>query len=553
MRLKVKLNLLAIIVIFAVATFVSLAAVFTIDRLSGDLNERLMHSEVQQLMQRFDEAHRVLKDSGVDSIKSYVERTQVDFISEMKTFRLGESGRVYILTGAQSGLLTADDRAASDIKPDVLAEISGSKAGTREVEVAGKNSTITFDTFPDWGWKVLISMSTQEIQAKRDQFLVMVVIILLVSVVLGVFVFAWFANGFVRPILMLAEQLSSMTSENLGEGIDVPPSSSEVYLLIDSFRSLSRRLSAANAQRNKAQQDIERLNTSLERRVEERTHELEQINKELNFTVLQLQTAREDLVNSEKLASLGALVAGVAHELNTPIGNAVLCASTLTELGQDLRYKLDTGLRRSELEHLLHELVNSGSLLLLSLDRAAVLVRSFKEVAVDRASERRRLFTLSDVVDELVLSCSHEYKTLPYRISVDVARDINLDSYPGPLGQVIMNLLKNAVSHGFDGREHGSIWVRGRLADADHALLEVIDDGRGIPAESHKRIFEPFYTTKLGKGGSGLGLHLAYNIVTSVLGGQISVGNAEGGGTCFKILLPLQAPDVPLGEPSGNL
>ena len=286
-----------------------------------------------------------------------------------------------------------------------------------------------------------------------------------------------------------------------------------------------------------AETRLRELNATLEQRVELRTRELREALDTLRF-------AQEELVRSEKLAALGALVAGVAHELNTPIGNALMVASTLLDKTDGVVAAVQEGtLRRSELDAYLRVNGDAARLLMDNLRRAADLVCDFKQVAVDQASDKRRSFDLADVVTE-VLSTVRFLAARGIDVRLDLAAGITMDSFPGPLGQVINNFFSNAVDHAFDGRGQGLITIRTVRRGERQVVLTFADDGRGIEPEHLPRLFDPFFTTRLGRGGSGLGLNIVHTIVTAVLGGSISVSSTPGRGTCFEVVLPLDAPQA---------
>ncbi len=260
----------------------------------------------------------------------------------------------------------------------------------------------------------------------------------------------------------------------------------------------------------------------------------------------QLQAAQTALAAQERLAALGALMAGVAHELNTPIGNSLLIASTIEQKAAAIKAKLDGGgLRRSELEEFIGEAQSGSALLMRSLHSAAGLVSSFKQVAVDRTTEQRRSFGLRQVCQELIATMMNQIRAAGHEIEVDLADDLLLDSYPGPLGQVIANLITNALLHAFAPGRAGVMRLSCATPQAGRVQITFRDNGVGIAPEQLTRIFDPFFTTRLGQGGSGLGLSISYNIVTVVLGGQIMVHSSEHDGTCFTLDLPLVAPAVP--------
>ena len=289
--------------------------------------------------------------------------------------------------------------------------------------------------------------------------------------------------------------------------------------------------------------EIRELNAELEERVRIRTLKLEQANAELADALASLRSMQNELIRTEKMAALGSLVAGVAHELNTPIGNSVTVASTLMEQTEALLNDERAGtLRRSIFDRYLETAAAGTELLLRTLKRASELVSSFKQVAVDQSSDQRRQFDLANVLQEVAVTLAPSYNKTRYKMELALTPDIMLDSYPGPLGQVITNLITNALTHGFEGRDSGTMWLATRRLDGDSVEIVFSDDGIGIPPEHHKRVFDPFFTTKLGKGGSGLGMNIVYNLVTSVLGGKIELRSAVGVGTTLTVELPLVAP-----------
>ncbi|MGL6291114.1 MAG: ATP-binding protein [Silanimonas sp.] len=293
---------------------------------------------------------------------------------------------------------------------------------------------------------------------------------------------------------------------------------------------------------------LQRMNEALESRVAERTRDLAASNAELSATVDQLQRTQGELVRSERLASLGSLVAGVAHELNTPLGSALLVATTLGDGIEDLRRKLQSGeLKRSTLDGFLQQQAEAQALIVRNARRAAELIGRFKQVAVDQTSEQRRRFDLAEVVDEIIGTLQPRLRKTPHLVVVDIAPGMAMDSYPGPLGQVVTNLVLNALLHGLGDRP-GEVRLSAHTLEGDQVALSVSDDGVGIPPEHLPRIFDPFFTTKLGEGGSGLGLHIVYSLVQRGLGGRIDVDSVPGHGARFTVVLPRVAP--PMVDPN---
>lgn len=254
-----------------------------------------------------------------------------------------------------------------------------------------------------------------------------------------------------------------------------------------------------------------------------------------------VKNTQAEIVKAEKMAALGSLVAGVSHELNTPVGNGLMAVSTLSEDLRSFRGKMQQGLKRSVLDEFLHSVETGADLAMRNLQRAAELVSSFKQVAADRASSQRRRFQLHQLAHETQLTLHPMLKRANCQVTVDVPETLWMDSFPGPLGQVIANLIENAARHGLDGGG-GVITLSARPASDGMVTISVADRGRGIAAELHQHVFEPFYTTRLGQGGSGLGLHIAHNIVYQILGGSMELTSAAGQGARFDVTVPLSAP-----------
>tara|TARA_R110001583_G_scaffold561_13_gene5041 strand:- start:14273 stop:15823 length:1551 start_codon:yes stop_codon:yes gene_type:complete len=273
---------------------------------------------------------------------------------------------------------------------------------------------------------------------------------------------------------------------------------------------------------------------------EDGNDEITNLSRSINGMLLSLNEAQTRLLQAEKLASLGSLVAGISHEINTPIGIAVTMGTTFERNIDVFLGKLRANqIKRSDLDVFEKDTREGMNILLQSLDKASTLIRSFKQVAVDQTSEERRLFKLTDLIEEILLTLNHQIKQTAIEFRCDIDLNIELYSYPGPLGQVITNVLNNSIIHGFQDQAEGTIDIIAIVKDGQ-VELKIKDSGVGIPKSRIDKIFYPFYTTKLGQGGSGLGLNISYNIITGLLGGSISVNSEVSVGTTFYILIPLK-------------
>jgi signal transduction histidine kinase len=285
------------------------------------------------------------------------------------------------------------------------------------------------------------------------------------------------------------------------------------------------------------------LYNELERKIEARTEALRRKNDELNETLQSLRQTQKQLIESEKLASLGQLVAGVAHEINTPVGVAVTGASTLAEETERLvaLYR-DGTMRRSDLDKFVETAGTISKLLLSNMERAATLVQSFKEVAIDQTSQERRIFRLKSYIDEVLLNLMPMLRKTEHCVVVECEEDIEVDTYPGALSQVLTNFVTNTLMHAFDEDMRGTLTIRAGLAEHDSIELRVSDNGKGIAPEHLPKIFDPFFTTMRGRGGSGLGLNIVYSLITAGLRGTVDVESRLGAGTTFTVRFPRVLP-----------
>ena len=279
-----------------------------------------------------------------------------------------------------------------------------------------------------------------------------------------------------------------------------------------------------------------------------RTDEMLRTAKERAETALaDLRTTQASLIESEKLAALGGLVAGVAHEVNNPVGVGLTVASSLAHRCKAISAELASGpVRRSRLNEFIGDVQAAAGMIVSNLYRASDLVEAFKQVAVDRSSHHRRQFDLKEACEQVTASLRPGLRVSHSLIAlvVEIPEGIVMDSYPGPLGQVVTNLFLNAVRHAYRPGETGEVRLSADRQGTSHVVVTFSDDGLGMPGEVRKRAFEPFFTTNRGEGGTGLGLHIVFNIVTHQLGGRVTLASEPGAGSRFVMTLPLVAPAV---------
>jgi len=256
-----------------------------------------------------------------------------------------------------------------------------------------------------------------------------------------------------------------------------------------------------------------------------------------------LRETQNSLIEAEKLAALGRLVAGVAHEVNNPVGISLTVASSLQRKTELFAAEVTRGdLRRSRLHEFLETSRDAASQLVANLNRAAELIQSFKQVAADRNYSDQRSFDLGDLTEQVVMSLRPGLRKRSLTLTVDCQPNLTMNSYPGPYGQVLTNLFLNAVAHAFPNGKPGAIDILARESGKDNVEILFSDDGCGMSLDVRRRAFDPFFTTRRDQGGTGLGLHIVYSIVTNRLGGRLDLDSEPGGGTRIRIILPRLAP-----------
>ena len=316
-------------------------------------------------------------------------------------------------------------------------------------------------------------------------------------------------------------------------------------------------ISIENAQLYK---NLEEYNRTLEEKVKERTAEISQKNitleqqkeeiltvnetlehqkEELQITLENLKQTQSMLVESEKMAALGGLVAGVAHEINTPVGITVTAASSFAEETKRMAdlYNQDQ-ISRADFKEYLQLANQSSKLILANMERTATMIQSFKQVSVDQSTDQKRKFKLREYIKDVIRSLYPKLKKRRTKINLEIDEDLELDSYPGPFSQIITNLVLNSLEHGFTSGKKGEINITAKVEES-LLVINYKDDGTGISKEILPKIFDPFFTTNK-KIGTGLGLHIVYNLITQKLKGTIKCESEEGKGVVFRIVVPVE-------------
>ncbi|WP_027723358.1 PAS domain S-box protein [Maridesulfovibrio zosterae] len=289
------------------------------------------------------------------------------------------------------------------------------------------------------------------------------------------------------------------------------------------------------------EQELQSLNKELVERVTMRTTELENANTALLKSMDELRQTQDKLVETEKMASLGELVAGVAHEINTPLGISVTSASFMKEMIANLKNSFESGeMKRSDLEKCLQTGTEAIGNIMKNLERSARLISNFKQLAVDQASDDIRRINLNEYIQGIVLSLKPKLKEHNHNLKVNCPNGLEVKIPPGSLMQVITNLVINSLTHAFPDRDNGNISIVAKQ-NGNGILLQFSDDGIGMGTEQLLKVFEPFYTTARSSGSAGLGMHLVYNIITRALKGRIECSSSLGEGTSYEIWFPMNS------------
>ncbi len=358
-------------------------------------------------------------------------------------------------------------------------------------------------------------------------YLLAIIVAMLGSFFIAIGMGRFMQNFISRPILNLASTTQEV-SESKDFSIRVAKGSDdEIGRLIDNFNDML-------AQIGNREQALQEARAELEVRVSE----TDKANAELKTTLERLRHTQEQLVQTEKMASLGGLVAGIAHEINTPIGVGVTAASTLmtktASVSEDYDAKslTDSGLRRY-----IELASQSAQIILSNLNRASELIQSFKQVAVDQSSSERRRFQVKPYLHEIMLSLRPNLKKTPLHVEIECDDRLEINSYPGALAQIITNLVMNSLIHAYEPNQEGTIRITVEQR-GNKVHLRYSDDGKGMPPDHVTRVFDPFFTTKRGTGGSGLGMHIVFNLVNQQLGGTVTLQSEVGKGTQVDLVIP---------------
>ena len=393
---------------------------------------------------------------------------------------------------------------------------------------------------------VYLRGSTNEIRLFMWRSIGVAVLVFLVTLIACWIATIRLRRGITQPLEHIVD-IASQIARDKNYTLRIPDSRVDEFNdLGQSLNIMLDRVQHQIERQRRAEQEASQLNAELEQQVTQRTKALRESNQELLATLEQLHQYQGQLVESEKMASLGDMVAGIAHEVNTPIGLSVTASTLLQDKLAVMQEKFnEKRISTNEFARFLGDCDENLAIIYRNVNRAAELITSFKQVAVDQSSEVDRTIEIHSFMRDVLTSVKPRRLDIEkFPIQVHAADNLEVMTKPGPLNQILINLIVNSMVHGFDGKTSGHIEINFELIDND---LEITyrDDGNGVPFDIRKKIFDPFVTTKRGAGGSGLGLHLAYNLVTQVLGGNIHFFSEEQQGVEFIVRFPVTVVNAP--------
>lgn len=470
---------------------------------------RIVISSIKAIRENGETLGYVVMDIVLENVPAIFESTQINLSD--KHFLLSSEGD-YVYHENPDLVMKAKIIDEGDPLKPYASLIMQGKNSEKTITYEGKKYFMNVYEVDQDGWKVVSLIDESSITQEMQWVAILIIGSMLGMLAVTLMLMYWRINRTMAPYQEVLTFADDIAQGNLIKNI--PPHFIERE---DEIGSLSRSFQTIiNAFRNE--------NQTLEDRISEKNNELEH---QYAF-----------ILEAEKAASLGHLVAGVAHEINTPVGVSLTTASYLRKVNDECRVRLAEGtMSKEHLKELMAVVDESTRLLGTNLDRAADLVKNFKRLAVDQSSGVQAPFDLRENIEAVIISLLHEYKNLPIKIENRCPMAIELNSYPGAVSQIVTNLLMNSLKHGFPGLDHGEITIEATEQN-DQVTLVYTDNGRGISKENLKRIYEPFFTTNRQEGNSGLGMHIVMSLVNQKLKGSIHCESSEGQGVVFTIKIP---------------
>jgi signal transduction histidine kinase len=510
-KLTFKHSLITVSVVFITGLIISIL------QISYDLslNKKRVSENIERLVNITEESaaqslYHLDKAQAEKLINGYIKYSPVINVSITDNFGINLSSRT-VKHSKKSNLLSFifSDQTENfsynlEYNPEDLRPVS---VGTLEIQV---------------DYSVLYSFFLKK---AKTTFLFNILMSIIIAAVLAVLFYKTLTN----PLVKISDDISKINpSSPEGQKLTVPKNNhyDEMGNLVRSINLILHEYSALNA--------------DLEQRVLKRTKELNKSNKKLKKSLIQLEKAKDRLVDSEKMASLGGLVAGVSHEINTPVGNSVTAASFLQNRLDDISKKFRLGkMTDNDIRNFLSAAAEASDIILKNLERSAALIVSFKQVAVDQTYSSMRIFGLKKHIQDTIISLKPKFKGTNITINLKCSDDLYIFQDPGIFSQIVTNLVLNSFVHGFK-KDQIKIIDIDIMKSNGFIAIHYRDNGKGIDKEAGRKIFEPFFTTNKSGGGSGLGMYIIYNLIASKLSGEIKIMDRKNmAGAYFFIKFPV--------------
>lgn len=541
MRVKVKLQLI-IIPLILIPVFIT-AYIFANNSSESiyALHSDSMNRNLEIIMNQLEQENSIIERLGAENTPFYKRNAQSyarNFVLDLQLL----DGTIQIFENKTKDIVNENTLFDREFYEELYSNLSSTDLGQDEpiesiVERNDERYAIYYQYFEPWDWLVMIYMEEsviyRSIETSISQIL-LVVIVLMVALI--AFLYA-VTSRLTAPVDTLMDGIRAIGEGDYSSKVFVE-TNDEYKDFAEAFNQMADRLQESFDSLNHMTDELMLMNTELENRVEERTGELKETNEELELSIIQLRAAQDDLVESRKIAALGSLVTGISHELNTPIGIGITTASYITLQIEALeKLYLEGKLKKQDFEADLASIRKSAKLILDNLNNASNMVSSFKLIAVDQSMEEKKEFELVHSIENLSQNLNVLLRKAHHELIIEGDKPIEMFSYPGAITQVITHFVMNSIEHGFSGSERGLIKIYVRQ-EGKNVTLVYEDNGQGMDEEQVHRIFEPFYTSKLGKGSSGLGLNIVYNLVTGVLKGRVSAISRRNEGMRFTLVIP---------------
>lgn len=540
MRVKLKLQLFIIPLIIVPVIATAYIFIGNTSNSIRALHSESLHRDLEIIMNQLNQENSVIERLGATNTRFYERNAQSHARNFIMALQL-ENGTIQIFEHRTLEVVNQDDTFERSFYTNLYNEVQQKETkdhvAEKTVSVGSKNYALYYQYFEPWDWMVLIYMDEDLIYQPINKSISQMLFIVFVLVILiGVFLYV-LTSRLTAPIDILMEGVNAISDGDYTKKV-YTGTKDEFNDFAEVFNNMTTKLQESFDSMNNLTDELRLINTRLESRVEERTRDLKETNDELELSIIQMRALQDDLVESKKIAALGSLVAGISHELNTPIGVGITTASYITAQIDSLLAMFHQGkLKKSDFETELEDIKHSSALILDNLENASSMVNSFKLLAVDQSREHKKEFELVHSIQGLIQNMNVLLRKGQHKISIDYEKSVEMYSYPGVISQVLTHFIMNSVEHGFQDINSGEIMIYIKQ-EMGRVTIVYEDNGRGMDEGKVHRIFEPFYTSKLGKGSSGLGLNIVYNLVTGILKGKISAMSRADGGLRFTVIIP---------------